>query len=91
MITTNKIVAVALIAALFGAGLGAVVMQSRNSSAATETATITPNTTTAANDMREVKSNIYQPAPYRSSRNSSSSTQRRVYYDYSQPRGRTFW
>lgn len=47
MITTNKILAIALITALVGASLGAAVMHSSNSGAATTR--LTPATTTASN------------------------------------------
>ena len=138
MIMTNKIVAVALITALLGAGLGAVVMHSRDASRAADSAYTQTNSTTPASPvdstMRDASlttaadrsmpsafktteeqnaykigfadgfqastgnsagliarsNNASQWVPNRSSR-STSSSQRRVYYDYSKPRGRTFW
>ncbi len=135
MIMTNKIVAVALITALIGAGLGAMVMHSRDASrtevAGTQATSTNPSdpimrdaslTTAAERTMpSEFKTSEEQTAykvgfadgfqaavdnrtglpgnrlstqsvPYRStSSRVSSSRQRRVYYDYGQPRGRTFW
>lgn len=134
MIMTNKIVAVALITALIGAGLGAVVMHSRDASRAADTAyTRTDSTTPVDNSMRDASvttiadrsmpsefktteeqsaykigfadgfqacadgritqpNSAYRSTPTRSSRyQSTSSSQRRVYYDYGKPKGRTFW
>jgi len=132
MIMTNKIVAVALITALIGAGLGAMVMHSRDTArtevAGTQAISTNPSdlsmrdaslTTAADRTMpSEFKTAEEQTAykvgfadgfqaaidnrtglpsnrlstqsgTYRST--SSSSRQRRVYYDYGQPKGRTFW
>ena len=56
MITTNKIVAVALITALIGASLGAAVMHSRDTAQSAETATTIPDSTAATwNNGRDVK------------------------------------
>lgn len=55
MIMTNKIVAVALITALIGAGLGAAVMHSRNSAPVAETNTTLPSSTTAWDNTRDAK------------------------------------
>jgi hypothetical protein len=55
MIMTNKIVAVALITALIGAGLGAAVMHSRNSATLAETNTTVPSSATAWDNTREAK------------------------------------
>ena len=141
MIMTNKLLPVALVAALIGGSVGAFVMHSKNQSTTADTATTAPVNSTNA-DMQYAR---YQPdasvndpsipaqfdttqeqTAYKSgfadgfrscqsgvsgnqvasnglvysqprvvssgrtvARNSSSS--RRVYYDYQQPRKRTFW
>lgn len=138
MIMTNKLLPVALVAALIGGSVGAFVMHSRNQSTTADTTTATtpaystnadtqfaryqPNTSvndpsvpaqfgttqeqTAyksgfADGFRSCEAGVSgnqvaynQPrVVYRNSgtvaRNSSSS--RRVYYDYQQPRKRSFW
>jgi hypothetical protein len=143
MIMTNKLLPVALVAALIGGSVGAFVMHSRNQPTAADTTTATtpaysPNAdtqfaryqpNTSANDStvpaqfattqeqtayksgfadgfrsceagvsgNQVASNGLYGQPrvvYRNSgrtvaRNSTSS--RRVYYDYQQPRSRSFW
>jgi len=141
MIMTNKLLPVALVAALIGGSVGAFVMHSKNQSTTADTATTTPvNSTnadmqyaryqpnTAVNDPsipaqfdttqeqtayksgfadgfrscqagvsgNQVASNglVYsQPRVVSSSGRTvarSSSSSRRVYYDY-QPRKRSFW
>ena len=144
MIMTNKLLPVALVAALIGGSVGAFVMHSRNQSTTADTATTAPapaystnadtqfaryQPNTAVNDPsipaqfdttqeqtayksgfadgfrscqagvsgNQVASNglVYsQPRVVYNNgrtvaRNSTSS--RRVYYDYTQPRKRTFW
>jgi hypothetical protein len=140
MIMTNKLLPVALVAALIGGSVGAFVMHSRNQSTTADTATTPAYSTNAdtqfaryqptasVNDStvpaqfdttqeqtayksgfadgfraceagvsgNQVASNGLYSQPrvaYRSSgrtyRNSTSS--RRVYYDYQQPRKRSFW
>lgn len=138
MIMTNKLLPVALVAALIGGSVGAFVMHSKNQSTTADTAT-TPaystnadtqlaryQPTTSVNDPsmpaqfdtteeqtayksgftdgfrsceagvsgNQVAANgLYSQPAYRSgrtvARNSTSS--RRVYYDYQQPRKRSFW
>jgi hypothetical protein len=140
MIMTNKLLPVALVAALIGGSVGAFVMHSRNQSTTADTATTPAYSTNAdtqfaryqptasVNDStvpaqfdttqeqtayksgfadgfraceagvsgNQVASNGLYSQPrvaYRNSgrtyRNSTSS--RRVYYDYQQPRKRSFW
>ena len=50
MILTNKLLPVALVAALIGGSVGAFVMHSRNQTAEASTATTTPATTTETQD-----------------------------------------
>ena len=138
MIMTNKLLPVALVAALIGGSVGAFVMHSRSQSTAepqtaTSTSTLPGTDAMYAQDgnapnreqiipaefnsaseqnaykagfsdgvracesgavdanrlsASDVRSN--QPAVVRSSARSSQSS-RRVYYDYQQPKGRTFW
>jgi len=139
MILTNKLLPVALVAALIGGSVGALVMHSKNQTAEAQTATSTAPATdaqyaqyqaNAANSANGqyvpaefrsaseqtayksgfadgfkacesgatgVASSAYQSSQPRvvyrnagrSARNSTSS--RRVYYDYQQPKGRSFW
>lgn len=138
MIMTNKLLPVALIAALIGGSVGAFVMHSRNSSTANQTtAQVAPQRTDAQlAQYQPVSQDSYLPAEfdtaaeqtayksgfadgfraaeagvmgqsastrttyvqpqrvvYRNSGRSyaSSSNSRRVYYDYQQPRKRSFW
>lgn len=144
MIMTNKLLPVALVAALIGGSVGAFVMHSRNQSTTADTATTTtpayststsgdtqfaryqPNTSVndpsvpaqfdttqeqtayksgfadgfrsceAGVSGNQIASNgvLYSQPAYRSSGRSyarSSSSSRRVYYDYQRPRGRSFW
>ncbi len=140
MIMTNKLLPVALVAALIGGSVGAFVMHSRNQTVAepqSSASTLQPtdaqyaqyqgnasgkeefipaefNTASeqsaykagfaegfrncesgAAGSRVNTSSLQYaQPGVYRNSGRSyarSSSSQRRVYYDYQQPRSRTFW
>jgi len=135
MIMTNKLLPVALIAALIGGSVGAFVMHSRNqtlSGTDTTTQDSARNTTdpqyaqyqtgrerfipaefntseeqTAyktgfADGYRAAElgvsgtvsgAQVYRPARvvYRNNNVGRTVTQRRVYYDYNQPRGRTFW
>ncbi len=130
MIMTNKLLPVALIAALIGGSVGAFVMHSRNQpttadlngqetagkAADYQNAKYQPgkeqfipaefNTapeqsayktgfadgfnacTQPANNRTGLNSAANVPARYRSGTRTSS---RRVYYDYRQPRGRSFW
>ena len=139
MILTNKLLPVALVAALIGGSVGALVMHSKNQTAEAQTATSTaPATDTQYAQYQANPANSatgqYVPAEFRtateqtayksgfadgfkaceagatgvassayqssqprvvyrnagrSARNSTSS--RRVYYDYQQPKGRSFW
>lgn len=129
MIMTNKLLPVALVAALIGGSVGAFVMHSRNQTAAEpQTVQSTPASTDAqyaqyqatakdqfvpaefssASEQNAYKSGFadgfrscentaaattasnQQRVGIRSYARSSSGT-RRVYYDYQQPRGRSFW
>jgi hypothetical protein len=135
MIMTNKLLPVALIAALIGGSVGAFVMHSRNqsTSGAETTAQDTSNNTTDARNTTDAQYAQYQPGKEQfvpaefntpaeqtaykagftdgfnaatqnagdristsggvtpSRVNRSSAATRRVYYDYRQPRGRSFW
>jgi len=135
MIMTNKLLPVALVAALIGGSVGAFVMHSRNQTAATEpqTAQSAVRTTDAqfagyqenasgreqfipaefntASEQNAYKSgfadgfrsceagaagvntsSLQDSQPRVVYRNTArSSSPRRVYYDYQQPKGRTFW
>jgi hypothetical protein len=140
MIMTNKLLPVALVAALIGGSVGAIVMHSTNQTATAERQTVpanlqTPdakyagyqesanardqfipaefNTTSEQNAYKSgfadgFKScesgavgvntaNLQNSQPTVVSRNSgrsyarSSSSTRRVYYDYQRPRSRSFW
>ena len=127
MIITNKLLPVALIAALIGGSVGALVMHksqpatAETTTPATQPVANTANTTTpdngemvpaefntsgeqtayktgfadgfAAATQTETRAVATNRAPgrvvYRNTGSRSSS--RRVYYDYSQPKGRSFW
>ncbi|HSS19334.1 MAG TPA: hypothetical protein VLL54_04615 [Pyrinomonadaceae bacterium] len=130
MIITNKLLPVALVAALIGGSVGALVMHSQNDSAQAKSATASPaldaQNVTATNrdqfvpvefstsaEQTAYKSGFaegYQAcqagaagaqvgtANLRSSQSrvvyrnvGSSSSARRVYYDYQKPQGRSFW
>ena len=140
MILTNKLLPVALVAALIGGSVGAFVMHSKNQTADAQTATSTAPATDAqyaqyqanaansangqyvpaefssateqtayksgfADGFRAcesgaagVNSSAYQSSQprvvYRNTGRSyarSSTSSRRVYYDYQQPKGRSFW
>lgn len=132
MIMTNKLLPVALIAALIGGSVGAFVMHSRNqsTSGAETIAQDTSKNTTDARNTTDTQYAQYQPgkeqfvpaefntpaeqtaykagftdgfnaatqnAGNRISTSSAvtpsrgSAATRRVYYDYQQPRGRSFW
>jgi hypothetical protein len=133
MIMTNKLLPVALVAALIGGSVGAFVMHSRNQTAAEpQTAQSTPAGTDAQNAQYQATASgkdLFVPAEFssaseqnayksgfadgfRSCENTaaaatasnqqrvanggrsyarSSSGTRRVYYDYQQPKGRSFW
>ena len=132
MIMTNKLLPVALIAALIGGSVGAFVMHSRNdsTSAAGSTAQDTSKNTTVAQDARyqagkeqfvpaefttpaeqgayktgfaegvrtcegsvssAATSGYYGPSRVAYRNAGRSYAPRRVYYDYRQPRGRSFW
>jgi hypothetical protein len=135
MILTNKLLPVALVAALIGGSVGAFVMHSKNQTAEAQTTATTAPTldsqyqanaatpTDARYVPAEFNSAVEQTAyksgfadgfracesgattervsrasyvpnrtrtVYRNS-GSSSSSSRRVYYDYQQPKGRSFW
>jgi hypothetical protein len=123
MTITNRILPVALIAALLGASVGAIVMHSRNSTGASTTPT--PLSTAEATQPQaiadqsgaEVFKTTEERIAYKagfldgfnaaaevaettSTKTSSksrvayrngSTANRQVYYDYEQPRKRTFW
>jgi len=137
MIMTNKLLPVALVAALIGGSVGAFVMHSRNQSTTADTTTATtpaystnadtqfaryqPNTSVNDPSVPEQFGTTQEQTAYKSGfadgfrsceagvsgnqaasngvvyRNSgrtvarNSSTSRRVYYDYQQPRKRSFW
>jgi hypothetical protein len=132
MIMTNKLLPVALVAALIGGSVGAFVMHSRNETPAesqTATSTQPVNGTLASTaggeqfipaqfnspaeqaayksgfadgfNAAEVNGNAsnlgasnQQRVVYRNTGRStarSSQSSRRVYYDYQQPKGRSFW
>lgn len=139
MIMTNKLLPVALVAALIGGSVGAFVMHSNKASADTATATLDTsrdpnyqyaqyrtgvsgngesvstefNTSAeqtayktgfadgfkacesgAAGSVSSRTTAYTQPVVYRNTGRTiarSSSSTRRVYYDYNQPRKRTFW
>ena len=135
MILTNKLLPVALVAALIGGSVGALVMHSNNQNAEAQTATSTAPSTdaqyaNAANSANgqyvpaefstateqtayktgfadgfracesgatgdRVSSSAYQSSQprvvYRNAGSRSSSSSRRVYYDYQKPQGRSFW
>lgn len=127
MIMTNKLLPVALIAALIGGSVGALVMHKSQPATAETTSTpaktqVAGATTTDVNalntfdtteeqiaykagfadgftaaETREVSSlstsNAVAPTRvvYRNSTRRASSSPRRVYYDYSEPRKRSFW
>jgi len=120
MIFTNKLLPVALIAALVGGSVGALVMHSRSQSASAENSAVTPNQT--AEQLDGVPTNFGTPAEqtayktgfadgfhaadqvsqqqaavantgsrYVSRNVTRRSAPRRVYYDYSRSRNRSFW
>ncbi|HBB88112.1 MAG TPA: hypothetical protein DC047_10890 [Blastocatellia bacterium] len=142
MIMTNKLLPVALVAALIGGSVGAFVMHSKNQSTTADTATTPAYSTNADTQFARYQPNASVNDPsvpsqfdttqeqtayksgfadgfrsceagvsgnqvasngvlynqprvvYRNSGRSyarSSSTSRRVYYDYQRPRGRSFW
>lgn len=135
MIMTNKLLPVALVAALIGGSVGAFVMHSKNQTAEPQTTSSTLPATDAqyaqyqanANGQEQyipaefssaaeqnayktgfadgfkscesgaagnrVATNYAQPAYRNTSRSyaRSSSSSRRVYYDYQRPQGRSFW
>jgi hypothetical protein len=136
MIMTNKLLPVALVAALIGGSVGAFVMHSKNQSTTADTTTTTtpaystsadtqlaryqPNTSVndpsvpsqfdttqeqtayksgfadgfrsceAGVSGNQLASNVYSQPRVRTVARSSSSS-RRVYYDYQRPRSRSFW
>jgi hypothetical protein len=136
MIMTNKLLPVALVAALIGGSVGAFVMHSRNQSTTADTATTPAYSTSADTQLaryqpnasvndpslpqqfdtaqeqtayksgfadgfrsceagvagNQVSSNgvVYRQPRARTYARSSTSS-RRVYYDYQQPRKRSFW
>jgi hypothetical protein len=139
MIMTNKLLPVALVAALIGGSVGAFVMHSRNTTAETQRTAVAPQTSTDAQyaqyQANQANGEQYVPVGYNTAaeqnaykngfsdgfraceggavgsqvspgvsyaqprvvyRNSGrsyarSSSARRVYYDYQQPRKRSFW
>jgi len=138
MILTNKLLPVALVAALIGGSVGAFVMHSNNQTAGAQSTTATVPSTDAQASQYQANASTptdaqYIPAEFNSAveqtayksgfadgfracesgattdrvskasyvpsrtrtvyRNSASSgaSSRRVYYDYQQPKGRSFW
>ena len=137
MIMTNKLLPVALVAALIGGSVGAFVMHSRNQTTAEPQSATSPGTAAqyaqfqgsasgqeqfipaqfnSTSEQNAYKSGFAdgfqacqagagvnrastfqsQPVVDRSTgrsyaRSSRSSSSRRVYYDYQQPKGRSFW
>src|SRR4030095_16485804 len=125
MIMTNKLLPVALIAALIGGSVGALVMhKSQPAAAETTTAQGTQNAATspdaqangemiptqfnsageqtayktgfadgyaAANETENRGVTTSRTSNRVVYRNASRTSPRRVYYDYSQPKGRSFW
>lgn len=131
MIMTNKLLPVALVAALIGGSVGAFVMHSNKSSAETERSTLdtsrnpdvqyaqyqtdvsgreqiipagfntsaeqTAYKTGFADGFKACESGAAgsqvssRASAYTQPRARSSTSSRRVYYDYQQPRKRTFW
>lgn len=127
MIMTNKLLPVALIAALIGGSVGAFVMHSSKSEPTTQAATQdnqTAATTQYANSQDALASDFDTPAEqtayktgfadgFRAAQSGAEGTQsgvvttpatrrvvyrssnrtspRRVYYNYNQPRSRSFW
>jgi uncharacterized protein YcfJ len=120
LITKKMLLALTLVGALLGAGIGALISHSATASSAATTGTAATNTTDAnyktpeqvASENSSQFKTPEEQAAYRegfnegysscgssgtdrSSRTLTSSTARRssgrVYYDYSSPRGRTFW
>lgn len=117
MIMSNKLLPVALIAALIGGSVGALVMH-RSQPATADTTVQTPAQQQLATDQQALNTPAEQTA-YKSGfadgydaaatnkatastryvgtrstrvyRNASGSNARRVYYDYQQPKGRSFW
>jgi hypothetical protein len=121
MTFTNKLLPVALIAALVGGSMGALVMHSRSQSVSTGNSTVAA-TKEAATDAEGVPTDFATPAEQTAYKTGfadgfhaadqvneqaavsngrtqvvsrsvarRSSAPRRVYYDYSKPKGRSFW
>jgi hypothetical protein len=132
MIMTNKLLPVALVAALIGGSVGAFVMHSRNQSTTADTAATPAYSTSADTQFARYQPNASVNDPsvpaqfdtaqeqtayksgfadgfrsceagaagnqvssngvvYSQPRARSSTSSRRVYYDYQRPRGRSFW
>ena len=119
MIMTNKLLPVALIAALIGGSVGALVMHRSQPATAENIAQTQPTDQLASNQQSDLGTPAEQSAyksgfadGYGAAANSgttatrtvgtrstrvvyrnagSRSSTRRVYYDYNQPRQRTFW
>jgi hypothetical protein len=124
MIMTNKLLPVALIAALIGGSAGALVMHKSQPATAETVSQTTPTTTTAqpaesevvpaefntAGEQTAYKTGFadgYNAAAEAENRTGAAGTSRtrvvtrnvssrsagprRVYYDYGQPKGRSFW
>jgi|SRR6185295_3753491 len=131
MIMTNKLLPVALVAALIGGSVGAFVMHSKNQNAEPQaTASVPQNTDAQYLQANAPGTGQFVPAEFSSSaeqtayksgfadgfaaaqagaagfqsgnqviapqrrvvyRNAGGSSSRRVYYDYQQPKGRSFW
>jgi hypothetical protein len=126
MIMTNKLLPVALIAALIGGSVGALTMY-RSQPATAETVAqnnVNPQSTEAQTEAQQLFNTPAEQTAYKSGfadgynaamttstaapaaapatrsvapakrvvyRNGSTSSARRVYYDYSQPKKRSFW
>jgi hypothetical protein len=123
MIFTNKLLPVALIAALVGGSVGALVMHSRNQPVSADNSTLTaskhqpteveqtegvPNDFATPAEQTAYKTGFadgFYAADQVAERAAASTARtpvasrnvvrrtapRRVYYDYSQPKGRSFW
>lgn len=121
MIFTNKLLPVALIAALVGGSVGALVMHSRSQSATADNSALSATKDQATEtEIQGVPADLDTPAEQtaykagfvdgfqaadQTSQQAATARQtrvvsrnvvrrsapRRVYYDYSQPKGRSFW
>src|SRR6266511_912041 len=101
MILTNKLLPVALIAALIGGSVGAFVMHSRNQPTSTDVSATEQSAyktgfadgynACSQTDNRGLSGSTVRPAQLVYRNGGRRASARRVYYDYRQSRGRTFW